>query len=376
VRATELHLQWLDTGLEGRFRTGVSLHSHTFHSRESLNFFYQVARHSAPLRWALRQAEAAYFRHHGEPLDLNCGWWTPPLGPRQAYSVEAAQIAALGLAPIVSLTDHDDIEAPMTLQAMDASLSVPISVEWTVPYRGTFFHLGIHNVAPHRARTRMDTFAAFTACPEEARLPEILESLHGDESTLIVLNHPFWDEAGIGAGWHHGALMDLLAAHSPWIHAIEINGLRPWEENRSALRLAAESSKPAVAGGDRHVLEPNAVLNLTSAPGIAEFASEVRDGLSHILVLPSYRAPYTERILHNVLDVFRTYADHGRGWTEWPDRVFFTLPGGTVESLQQIWGGRPPVVVNLLDGIMRFTGQPSVRNVLRAVLPTWQEVLP
>jgi hypothetical protein len=376
VQATSIHLQWLEPGLDRRFRTGVSLHSHTLHSLESLDFIYQAARYSSILRWALRKGEARYLKLNGEALDLRRGWWTPPLGAREAHEVESSQITSFGFAPIISLTDHDDIEAPMSLQAMDASLNVPVSVEWTVPYRATFFHVGVHNLAPRGARGMMRRFRNFTARPEEWDLAAILDELHADAGTLIVLNHPFWDEQGVGAPVHNAALLDFLTAHRQWIHAIEINGLRPWEENRESLRLAKDWSKPAVAGGDRHALEPNAVLNLTSAAGMQEFVAEVRAGLSRVLITPRYREPYRVRILHNILDVFRTYADHGRGWTEWSDRVFYTLPGGAVESLTQIWGPRPPTAVNIFAGIMRFAGQPPVRQALRAALPQREEVAP
>ena len=54
-----------------RFRTGVSLHSHTLHSRESLNFIYHAARHSALLRWVLRRGERRYrvapYLHAAQP---------------------------------------------------------------------------------------------------------------------------------------------------------------------------------------------------------------------------------------------------------------------------------------------------------------------
>src|SRR5437879_2017621 len=106
VNATSIHLQWSEPGLDRRFRTGVSLHSHTLHSLESLDFIYQAARYSTLLRWALRKAEARYYEQNGEPLDLRRGWWTPPLGPLEAYEVESGQITSFGFAPIVSLTDH------------------------------------------------------------------------------------------------------------------------------------------------------------------------------------------------------------------------------------------------------------------------------
>ena len=114
MNSTRIHFQWSAEKPQARFGTGVSLHSHTLHSRELLDFIYRIARHCAPARWALRRSEARYQFLHGVPLDLSHGWWTPPLGPRDAYSVEFDQISSLGLDPIVSLTDHDPIVTLIT----------------------------------------------------------------------------------------------------------------------------------------------------------------------------------------------------------------------------------------------------------------------
>lgn len=66
----------------------------------------------------------------------------------------------------------------------------------------------------------------------------------------------------------------------------EINGLRPWRENRAVIAFAEAAAKPVISGGDRHGLEPNANLNLTNAANFAEFADEVRTGWSDILIMP------------------------------------------------------------------------------------------
>ena len=47
---------------------------------------------------------------------------------------------------LVSITDHDDIQAPMLLRSVPSSRHIPVSVEWTVPFGTTAFHLGIHNL--------------------------------------------------------------------------------------------------------------------------------------------------------------------------------------------------------------------------------------
>src|SRR5258706_10546102 len=143
----QIYLQWM-TSIPGRFRTGVSLHSHTLHSRENLEFIYRALAKVPLFAAALRRGEQHYRNVHGRTLDLTRGWWTPPLGAHHAWSVEKAQIEGLGLSPIVSLTDHDDIEAPVSLQLLEECRGTPISFEWTVPFRFTFFHIGVHNLPP------------------------------------------------------------------------------------------------------------------------------------------------------------------------------------------------------------------------------------
>ncbi len=365
---TRIHLRPDRCWKRGRFRTGVSLHSHTLHSRESLNFIYHASRKSALLRWVLRRGEVRYRAIHGIDLDLNLGWWTPPLAPLDAFALEEGQIQELGLRPIVSLTDHDDIEAPMSLQAVEASRAVPVSVEWTVPYRDTFFHLGVHNLPPPDARAAMRRLAAFTAKPAGDELTAILRDLAAQPGTLIVFNHPLWDEKGIGSAEHRRAALDLLLTRGEYLHALELNGLRPWRENNAVTRLARDWGKPVISGGDRHTIEPNATLNLTRAATFAEFAQEIRqDRRSEVLIMPQYHAPHASRIFHSVLDVFRTYDNHGHGWTEWSDRVFYTGRDGTAESLTRLWEGKPPAAAALFAGIMHLAGRPSVRQVLRSV---------
>jgi len=375
MKRTQIHFQWSAEKPQARFATAVSLHSHTLHSREPLDFFYRIAKHCTPARWILRRSEARYQARHGFALDLRRGWWTPPLAPRDAYSVEFDQIRSMGLAPIVSLTDHDDIEAPMSLQASGVSCDIPVSVEWTVPFRNTFFHLGVHNLRPNRARATMDRLRAFTECPTDVELRAILADLHAEPGTLTIFNHPLWDETGIGAEHHRSAVVAFLAQYSEFLHAIELNGLRPWRENASAMRLAGDWSKPVISGGDRHVLEPNATLNLTNGSCFAAFASEIRGGWSDVFLASHYRTPYATRVLHNVLDVFRTYENHRLGWTDWSDRVFYTLHDGTSASLSQMWGNRPPLPVGVLAGFLQFAGQPSMRYALRAAALGAENVL-
>ena len=375
MNATRFYLQWSADRFPRGFRTGVSQHSHTLHSEESLDFIYKAARYSPILRALLRYGDARHRKFHGKPLDMRRGWWTPPLAPLDAHRVEAAQVESLGLTPIVSLTDHDSIEAPMSLQAVDPASSIPVSVEWTVPYGRTFFHIGVHNLPSSRARGLMAELAAFTAEPDDHAVREILEGLDALPGSLLVFNHPLWDEKGIGTELHREHALRFLQSCGEFIHAIEINGLRPWDENRRNILLAKDQRKPVVSGGDRHALEPNAVLNLTNAESFAEFAQEVRDGVSNVFVTNHYRQSHFRRIVHNFLDVLQPYDEHGLGWREWPERVFYRCADDVVRSLREIWLDEFPAPIRALDSALRFAGHSPVRNAMRSFPSMLQQVV-
>ena len=106
---------------------------------------------------------------------------------------------------------------------------------------------------------------------------------------LVVFNHPWWDLADVGAETHTAMLYHFLRAHRDRLHALELNGYRSQAENDRVRMLAAEAELPVISGGDRHGCAPNALLNLTTATTFAEFADEVRDGCSRVLIMPEYR---------------------------------------------------------------------------------------
>src|SRR3954464_11224389 len=96
---------WRDRSVRPQFRSGVSLHSHTMYSEESLEI---VPRYTARVPFLAEQLLHASHRNKndgGRPLDFANGFWTPPLSPRQAYKLEERQIEEkLGLTGLVSLT--------------------------------------------------------------------------------------------------------------------------------------------------------------------------------------------------------------------------------------------------------------------------------
>jgi hypothetical protein len=373
---SRLHLHW-EKDSAAAFRSAVSLHSHTLHSRESMEFVRLGTKDIPWLGGAIRRQELKYRELKGRDLDLSRAWWTPPLSAGHAWALEKNQIeTALGKSALVSLTDHDNIEASSQLSLLADTVDSPVSVEWTIPFRGTFFHIGVHNLPPDSAASRMREMRAVTANPDERRSVEMLEALGQAQESLIVFNHPMWDENHVGAAAHFRYVNDFLTLCRPFLHAVELNGLRPWQENRKAAELAASVSLPVISGGDRHGREPNACLNLTNAATFGEFAEEVRrDKWSDVLFMPQYRDSLRFRILENLCDILADDPDHALGWVRWSDRVFYLTDEGNVKSLKEFWGSRIPGVVNQFVALMKFIRNRNVRAALRMALYEGEEVV-
>jgi hypothetical protein len=288
--------------------------------------------------------------------------------------MERKQIAKLGLRPMVSLTDHDDIEAGASLQVAADRAAVPVSVEWTVPYGASILHLGIHNLPSGAERPWMAAMEAYTAAPKESELPELLRALSQAPETLIVLNHPFWLEEGVTEAGHACALERFLRECLPWVHAFELNGTRKWKENADTVALADAHGRPLISGGDRHACEPSACLNLTNARSFSEFVSEIRGGESSILFLPQYREPMALRMLEAMRDILRTYPEYP-GRERWIDRVFYIGDDGQARPLSVIWRDTPWVLAAAV-GTVQFLAGSGLRPAIRLLLAERGEALP
>jgi hypothetical protein len=370
MSSSGLHMLWRDRSVLQRFRTGISLHSHTQHSRENLGFVPQYSAKVPFLSGVIRHQERCYEARHGSKLDFSKAYWLPPLAPREAYELERQQIEdTLDLTGLVSITDHDDIEAGSLLRVFEQMGPIPISVEWTVPFGPSFFHLGVHNLPPQHARSTMSAFAKFTNGPSRQRLGELLTAVNEFEETLVVLNHPLWDEAGIGPVEHAQLLGCFLERHGKQIHALELNGFRSPKENAGVRWVAHHSGHPLISGGDRHGAEPNALINLTNAATFSEFVSEVRnDRRSDVLFLPQYDEPLRLRIIETMWDIVRDYPERASGRRRWSDRVFYEWEDGTVQPLSAIWNGNEPWPIKYFLSGLRVIKSQGLRSALRVAL--------
>jgi hypothetical protein len=378
VKKTSLHFLWKDRRAARGYPTAVSLHGHTLHSWENLRFLHSFKFPLPLIPAVLRVAGWQHRRATGRDLALERVLWTPPLAPDEAYRLEARQIGSLGLQPIVSLTDHDDIDSGLALRQTAVAPAAPVSFEWTVPFGSTFFHLGIHNLPASQASAMAADLHHYTAhagrTTGRARLGELLEMLHAREDLLVVLNHPLWDEADIGARDHLQALTALLSGYGQWIHAIELNGLRSWNENNAARELARAWQLPAISGGDRHGLEPNANLNLTQAATFAEFVAEIRyERLSAILFMPQYREALGMRRFETVKDIVRCHPGTRR--PRWVDRFFYECEDRVTRPIAQLWPNEGPALLRSVFAMLRLSESQSLRAALRWTVPDPAEML-
>lgn len=332
-----------------KYLTAVSLHSHTNHSKESLQFIPKFAEKYPILHWALeRQCKKAKI-----PVDFERAYWTPPLTARLSHEVESGQIEnGLGLASLVSLTDHDSIEAPALLRALPETSYMPFALEWSVPHGGAVFHLGVHNLPDRRALEMTAELAAYTRYPCDHLLNELMAMLDQCPEIFIVFNHPLWDLGELGP--RYGQLVNqFLERHARFVHALEINATRGWKENIRVIELAERYHRPIVSGGDRHGCEPSGALNLTRAESFPEFIAEVRlKQRSHVLLMPKYAEPRCIHIAKALLDTIRDYPEYPIGSRRWDNRVFH--PGRTTNddcALSTLWKAPPAFieVVSLLE---------------------------
>ncbi|MGI9069772.1 MAG: hypothetical protein ACR2JB_00200 [Bryobacteraceae bacterium] len=304
-------------------------------------------------------------------IDSHRAVWTPPLSPSQAHCLEERQIQRKFQLPgLVSITDHDDIKAGTLLRVLDPFRKAPISTEWTIPFGPTFFHLGIHNMPETDSSGIMEQLRAFTEKPEIENLQDTLAMLNSYPGILLVLNHPLWDEKGIGVARHAEVVTDMLAHYGRFFHALEVNGFRPWNENQKIMALGQQTTIPVVSGGDRHGCEPNAILNLSQAATFEEFIHEVRrQRVSHVVFMPQYHEPLKLRIVQTILDVICDYPENLEGRRYLPERLFYrgseyALP----VPLTSIWSGDARKTLSGFFSAIRLLEWHGFRSALRFAL--------
>jgi hypothetical protein len=365
IAETKISCFWHGPDLGRDTRAAVSLHGHTNRSKESLQFIPELARKGPMLSEALqKQCNKARF-----PIDFSRAYWTPPLTPKLAYETEKNQIEnTLGLKSLVSLTDHDNIEAPVLLRTERETAKTPISLEWSVPFEGTIFHLGVHNLPSGQAQAIMDDLAAYTRCPNEQILCELLAMLSVFPGVLVVFNHPLWTQTCVGVHRDGQVLERFLTCAAQFLHAFEINATRSTRENKRVEELAERWECPLVSGGDRHGCAASGALNLTQAETFCEFVGEIRqERRSHVLLMPQYAEPVSIRTTRTLLDVIRDYPEYPVGSKRWDERVFHPDGcGGPDRPLSSLWKKPPEFLERILSSI-RLLENATVQRAMQRV---------
>jgi hypothetical protein len=363
---------WRDPQAPRGFRTGVSLHSHTNQSTETLDFLANFGNQFPVMRPLLSRMERRAESVHGIKINYAAAYWTPPMTPRLAFDLERTQIEKLDLAAMVSITDHDTINAPMLLRTIPSARQIPVSVEWSAPYGDQSFHLGVHNLPSARAAEWMAALADYTARPSDGRLTQILAALNAEPNVLVVFNHPMWDLYLVGQEKHEFLVNEFLQKNGAFLHALELNGLRHWAENRATRQLAEKWHMLLISGGDRHGVEPNATINLTNATSFTEFVHEIRrEKKSEMLFMPQYAEPWKHRILQSTIDAVRNYPEFPQGSRNWDERVYHPDRNGVVRPLSEVWpGGKAPRAMRAVIGAVQLMGRGLVSGGLRMA---WSE---
>ncbi len=364
---------WRDADAHRGFHTGISLHSHTNQSQETLDFVAGFGNQFPVVRPLLARLERRAEEIHGIKIDYARSYWTPPMTPKLAFDLESRQIQKLGLHSMVSLSDHDNIKAPMLLRTVPSARQIPVSVEWSAPYGGVqSFHLGIHNLPSSHAPEWMATLNEFTEHPSDARLTEILRELHNLPNVLVIFNHPMWDLYMVGKERHQFLVNEFLQKNGAYLHALELNGLRHWDENREVRRLAEKWNMVLVSGGDRHGVEPNANINLTNATSFTEFVHEIRrQRKSNVLFMPQYAEPWKHRLLQSTIDAIRNYPEFPQGSRNWDERAYHPGADGVIRPMCELWPRKSaPIMLKAVIALVQMMGHGPVAGGLRLA---WSE---
>ncbi|MER3431076.1 MAG: hypothetical protein C4324_08560 [Blastocatellia bacterium] len=371
LEKTRLHILRTTDGLSKKAKTGVSLHCHTEHSKEMLDFIPHYAEKLPIIATFWRRERRRYLAREGKGIDFSTAYWSPPLSPYEVYDIERRQIQDAGLNSIVSLTDHDSINATLEVNEVQPNHKAPISMEWTVPYEYGFFHVGVHNLPKANAAKITEILLEFTFNKEKqgnSRLTELFAMLNELPQVLIILNHPLWDIEIVGQGRHEALLRSFIKSHGRWIHAFEINGFRSWSENKAVIELAESLGIPVATGGDRHGCKPNTVINLTDAATFDEFVEEIRvNKRSEVVLMPAYEQPLHSRQLESFAEILSHYPHFREGRQRWFDRVFFDTGNGQgVRSLASHgWKLGGPLWLRWAIWTLGVLGSPTARPLFR-----------
>jgi hypothetical protein len=365
LKQTRLHILHEAKNLSPKAKTGVSLHCHTEYSKEMLDFVPHYAEKLPIISYFWKKERDKYLEKEGKGIDFSTAYWSPPMTPQMVYEIEKTQINEAGLDAIVSISDHDSIDANLQVNTQTENSKAPISLEWTVPFEYGFFHVGVHNLPKNRAIEITKTLLDYTfgENPTNEKLHKMFAMLNEIPEVLVILNHPLWDIEIVGQEKHEILLKHFIKEHGRWIHAFEINGFRTWSENKAVIEMAEALGIPIATGGDRHGCKPNTVVNLTNAKTFEEFVEEIRvDKRSEVVLMPEYSQPLHSRQLQSFSEILKLYPEFPEGRQKWFDRVHFDIGDGEgLRKLSVHWKRGGPTWLRWAIWTLGVLGSPKMR---------------
>src|SRR5947199_5183219 len=126
LKQTRLHILRRPENLTSKARTGLSLHCHTEHSKEMLDFIPHYASKLPIIAYFWRKQRDKFQEREGRAIDFSTAHWSPPVTVNGVFMIEQEQINKVGLEAIVSISDHDSIDGNLTLNEASENPAAPI----------------------------------------------------------------------------------------------------------------------------------------------------------------------------------------------------------------------------------------------------------
>jgi hypothetical protein len=289
---------------EVEFCSVASLHNHSIHSIERLSSLNRVV--AMPF---MRPFSAILQRAFGlqsiSDLDYSDLQYNPPLAPTAVLRVELESVRQIGFQRLVfALTDHNQVSG--CLELLDTPLietsQIGLGEELSVRFQNHLFHLGIHGLP---ADGLLSAHNRMQAASNDERLGDLFEELRST-GCMVILNHPLlsWN----GGSFESIPVLPFVEQYGWAIDALEYNGMRSRRENDGVIRLARETGKPLVGGGDSHFLTASSALSVSrSARSMADYIQEIKEGQAITLIREEYAAPMNWKIFLRVIGFIAQY---------------------------------------------------------------------
>jgi phosphoribosyl 1,2-cyclic phosphodiesterase len=91
LKKTRLHILHSAEKLSPKAKSGVSLHCHTEHSREMLDFVPHYAAKIPIINFFWQRERKKYQEREGKEINFSTGFWSPPLTAQEVYNLEKNQ---------------------------------------------------------------------------------------------------------------------------------------------------------------------------------------------------------------------------------------------------------------------------------------------